>query len=798
MALDTESFGLITEPWSLKVKQFLPESQMLLETLFAQANGYIGSRGSYEEKLNETTPSCEAVFLNGVYHQEPIPYGEKAYGFATHNQKILQVPNGKSMTLFLDGECLTACGEQTEGQRELDFRTGVFHRQQTWLTKSGKQLTLKSRRFVSLANSHLMGMEYQVTADNFTGLLSLCSALDASYEFSVNKNEDDPRVGRLSIAESLKFLEQRQSASLNAFLHQAKNTDFLVASLSLDILPRGAKHVCAENRQNQLLQQHYQLQLQKGQPVTFYKWIAYDHCLLAQEEKAASLIRDMLRMAESAASAGFAAELSRHQKQVDAFWQNSDVVIEGDDRLQQGIRFNLFHVFQSSGRNGLANIGAKGLTGHGYDGHYFWDTEIYVIPFLCFTQPEIARKLIEYRINSLPKARKRAREMAHSVGALYPWRTIGGEECSAYFPAGTAQYHINGAIAYALKLYLKATNEEQILWDGGAEMLVETARLWVDLGHFNPRRGGSFCIDGVTGPDEYTAMVNNNFYTNAMAQMHLRFAVDVVQRLSVSSALAFKKLAADLNLTDSEIKLWQKAADQMYLPFDEFMQIHLQDDSFLDKKAWDFANTAREKYPLLLHFHPLVIYRHQVLKQADVILAMYLLDDLFTLEQKKRNLAYYEPLTTHDSTLSACIHAIEYCEIGAHQQAYSFFENTVRMDLDNYHANSEYGVHIACMAGSWACIVHGFAGFRARSEGLYFKPSLPTQWSAYSFCLRYRNQQLRVRVSKEAVSYQLMEGSGLDIHHFKQKTRLDVDNPLQVLGWADKTAKEPSSTEEFA
>ncbi|KTD26916.1 Kojibiose phosphorylase [Legionella israelensis] len=780
MALHFESSGLITDSWCFKVNQFLPEQQMLLETLFAQANGYIGSRGSYEESLSEDVVSCEGVFLNGVYHQEPIIYGEKAYGFATHNQKILQVPNGKYICLSVDGEPLSACDERAEGQRELDFRTGVFYRQQKWHTQNGKKLTLKSRRFVSLANQHIMGIAYQITADNFTGSISLCSVLDAGYKFTA-RNEDDPRIGCLSIANSLKCIEQQQQTALNAFLHEVEGTDFIVASASLDILPQEAEHLSLENERNELLRQNYQIHLQKGQPVTFFKWIAYHHCDAADNKK--TMLSGLIELMENVAKKGFEEELRQHQQELDEFWQNCDVVIEGDERLQQGIRFNLFHVFQSAGRTGFANIGAKGLTGHGYDGHYFWDTEIYVIPFLCFSQPEIARKLIEFRINTLPKARERARQMAHDIGALYPWRTIGGEECSAYFPAGTAQYHINAAIAYALKQYLNATDEEQILWDGGAEMLIETARLWMDLGHFNLSREGRFCIDGVTGPDEYTAIVNNNFYTNVMAQMHLRFAVEITQRLRTSSPKDFKKLAVNLSLTDKEINDWQKAADHMYLPFDESLQIHLQDDSFLNKKIWDFNNTPQDKYPLLLHFHPLVIYRHQVLKQADVILAMYLLDDQFDTEQKRRNLSYYAPITTHDSTLSACIHAIEYCETGDDKKAYSFFENTVRMDLDNHHANSEYGVHIACMSGSWACIVHGFAGFRARTDGLHFKPSLPSQWVAYSFRLRYRNQHLRVRVAKEGIVYELLKGNTLDVYHFNQKVRLDLNNPIQILSW---------------
>lgn len=766
------------EPWRLRAGEFNPNQQMLLETLFAQANGYVGSRGSFEEPLSDSIVSCEGVYLNGVYQQEPIIHAETAYGFATHNQKMVQVPNGKYIRLTLDGECLSACGAAASGERCLDFKSGVLTRTQHWITSSGKRIALKSRRFVSLANKQLMAIEYQLTAENFSGSIQLDSSLDASYRFAANK--DDPRAGQLSLEDSLNLVEKHQSPQINALLHHVRGTDFLVGSLTLDVVPPGAERLETTDYQGKYLSHSYMLSLKQGETTTFYKWIAYDH----SREVKKDLLPQLQHVVESAALAGFSGALDAHQQYFDAFWDTADVEIEGDVKLQQGIRFNLFHLYQSVSKNAHANIGAKGLTGHGYDGHYFWDTEIYVIPALCFSQPELAKKLIEFRIGTLSKARERARQMSHETGALYPWRTIGGEECSAYFPAGTAQYHINAAIAYALKCYFNATDNRQLLWQGGAEMLFETARLWLHLGHFNKRRAGKFCIDAVTGPDEYTAVVNNNFYTNAMAQMHLRFAVEISQALMKEDVQLYQQLATRINLTAEEISLWTQAAEQMYLPFDETLGIHLQDDSFLDKATWDFANTPAEKYPLLLHFHPLVIYRHQVLKQADVVLAMYLLDEEFGADQKMRNLSYYEPITTHDSTLSTCIHSIESAETGDHLKAYQYFENTVRMDLDNCHANSEYGVHIACMAGSWSSIVHGFAGFRARKAGLYFKPWLPKQWQGYCFNLSYRQNKLKVRVSVDGVFYQLLEGPGLTLTHVDELFVLNPAMPKQTISWA--------------
>ncbi|MDP5206060.1 glycoside hydrolase family 65 protein, partial [Alishewanella sp. SMS9] len=477
------------------------------------------------------------------------------------------------------------------------------------------------------------------------------------------------------------------------------------------------------------------------------------------------------KILKEACSKSFASLLSEHQDYWSNFWQQADVKIAGDDALQQGIRFNLFSLAQSAGRNGKSNIGAKGLSGPGYDGHYFWDTEIYVVPVLSLTQPETARQLLCHRYSQLDFARERAQQMSHKQGALYPWRTIGGEECSAYFPAGTAQYHINAAIAYAIRSYYLATADSQFIRDMGAEMLLETNRLWLELGFFNPRQNDRFEIHQVTGPDEYTAIVNNNFYTNAMVQLQLEFSLQIFAE--------YPELAKKFGLTEAELHTWQRAAKNMYLPYDNELAIQAQDDSFLTKKPWDFSNTPKDKYPLLLNFHPLVIYRHQVLKQADTVLANVLLDNRVNAKQKARDLAYYEPLTTHDSSLSSCIHSIAFAETGNIERAHAFFGDSARMDLDNHHGNTEVGVHIACMAGSWLSLVMGFAGLRVRTTGLYFSPQLPKDLPALEFRLCYVGRIIKVSLTASQASYQLISGEPLTLHHVDQAFQLSATATVQ-------------------
>lgn len=759
------------EPWSLSIDRLDPQQQMLAETLLSLANGYIGTRGTFEEPLDGQIASCEGTYLNGVYQREPITYGESAYGFASHNQKMLQVPNGKRLELLADGELLQA-SEQQPGQRVLDMKNGVLIRRQQFITASGQRLSLVSRRFVSLADSQLMAIDWQLTADDSDMTVELWSWLDAAYRFNVNK--DDPRVGQLSIEDALSVQQAQQQDRLQWMQHSVKGSDFQVASACLTEVD--GELVSQRNIDDKQLAQCFRLTLPAGKTVRLTKWVAYGHSEHGQAP-------DIVSWLKTAASKGFAAQLAAHQQCWQQFWDGADLTLVGDDALQQGLRFNQFHLFQSAGRNGRASIGAKGLTGHGYDGHYFWDSEIYVVPSLAISQPAVARKMLEYRIHTLPAARQRAIEMSHDSGALYAWRTIGGEECSAYFPAGTAQYHINAAVAYGFKTYLTATGDLDLLWQGGAEVVMETARLWRQLGHFNPRKGNQFCIDGVTGPDEYTAIVSNNFYTNAMARMHLSFAAELSQRLAADNPLAWQELVAKLVLTDEEVRDWQYTAEHMYLPFDEQRGIHKQDDSFLDKAPWDFANTPKDHYPLLLHYHPLVIYRHQVLKQADVVLAMYLLDDAFSREQKARNLTYYEPLTTHDSTLSSCIHAIEFAEVGQLERAYAFFYDTVRMDLDNHHGNTEYGVHIACMAGSLASVVNGFGGLRLRADGPHFHPRLPAQWQQLTFKVHYAGRVIRFSAEGDKASYQLVSGQPLTVFHHGQPLALGaqpVTLPLEA------------------
>lgn len=768
---------LATDVWRLPEQCFDPAELMLKETLLSQGNGYLGSRGTLEE--GDGLIACEGVYLNGLYSTEPIIYGESAYGFAEQNHKMLQVPSGKWFRLQLDGEWLAPKVGQAM-QRALNLQDGVLSRSEIYQTSSGKQLRFHSERLVSAVVPGLMLLRFEFEALNFSDELQIETALDARYQ-PVRK-VGDPRVGEMSARHALQAVAQ-----LNGGLSQpsslqftAQDAPFRVAALMQHQWPTDAVLLSPASttraQDSHWLSQQVRLPLTQGLTQRVEKWLYYGHSDLQQTD--AELRTRLETEFNSHIKRGSGAIWREHKAEITAFWAQSDIECPADPTLQQGMRFNLFSLYQNAGRNGQSNIGAKGLTGPGYDGHYFWDTEIYVVPVLSLCQPQLARELLQFRVNQLPQARQRAREMSHSKGALYPWRTIGGTECSAYFPAGTAQYHINAAMAYALRSYLLASGDFAFIAHQAAGMLFETARLWLELGFFG--RSGAFEIHQVTGPDEYTALVNNNFYTNAMAKLHLQFAVDIWQRLQQEQPTQASFWAEQLALSAAEVSLWQQAASDMLLPFDESLQISAQDDSFLQKKPWDFANTPAENYPLLLHYHPLVIYRHQVLKQADVVLAMVLLDQQFSPEQKARNLAYYEPLTTHDSSLSSCIHSLAYAETGDTGKALHFLRDTLRMDLDNRHHNTEFGVHIACMAGSWLALVSGFAGMRCREDGLHFAPKLPADWPELTFRLSWQGRLLQLRFSQQQAEYQLLSGEAMTLWQGDETIRLTAPQERQI------------------
>jgi len=746
------------DDWKLIEKRLDSRFLAQNETIFSIGNGYLGMRGNFEEGA----PVFQSgTFVNGFHETWPIVYAEDAYGFAKTGQTMLNLPDTRILKLYVDDEPFyLPTANLLEYERILDMQAGTLDRNILWEMASGKQVSIKSRRLVSFKHRHVAAISYEVTVLNAETPVVISSEILTGQD---NQNsEDDPRRAKGFKVRILCPLGNYVDGH-RIVLGSITKTSKMTLACGVDHkIETGCQYVCKTDSTDDSHVVVFSVEAKPGIPIHLTKFMTYH---TSRRVPAGELCIRAQRTLDRARGEGFD-KLQQGQRQfMNDFWKRSDIYIEaGHPRAQQCIRFNLFHILQAAGRAEGAGIAAKGLTGQAYEGHYFWDTEIYLLPFLIYTSPQIARNLLKFRFSMLDKARQRAREV-NQKGALFPWRTINGEEASAYYAAGTAQYHINADIMYALKKYVDVTGDEAFLHEFGAEMLVETARLWCDLGFFTDEPATQFHIHGVTGPDEYNAIVNNNTYTNLMARHNLRFAAATVESLQKKNPEQFAALAHITGLKLSEVEEWKKVAECMYIPYNEDLGINPQDDSFLEKKKWDLENTPADRFPLLLYYHPLVIYRYQVIKQADVTLAMLLLGQEFSPEQRKSNFDYYDPLTTGDSSLSVCIQSIMAAELGYMDKALDYFRHAILMDLADIGGNVKDGAHIASMGGTWMGLVYGFAGMRDYDGTLSFNPRLSDVTKRLRFFLTVRGQILEVDITQKSATYSLKEGSELTIHH---------------------------------
>lgn len=771
------------DEWNVIEKGFHPEFLAQLETMLALGNGYLGMRGCPEEG----GPNAEnTTLINGFYETRPIVYPEDAYGFAKVGQTILGVTDSKIIKLFVDDEPFWLPNANLLSyDRRLNMKSGTLDREILWETPAGKQVLITSRRLVSFANRHVAAISYQVT------LLNASASLVISSEMAVNEpstvtDANDPRQTRFFAGRVLHPRANYTKDQRIVLCHATEKSHLTLACATDHSLETACPHAHNIAHTEDFGQVAYTIEALPDSPIRLTKYMVYHTSQTASVEELCGRAEwTMDRMMTQ----GFQELLVSQEQYMDDFWRRSDVRVRDirEERakrstveIQQAVRFNLFHILQASARAEDAGVPAKGLTGQAYEGHYFWDSEIYVLPFLIYTSPRIAKNLLTFRYKMLPQARARARLLGHR-GAMFPWRTISGEEASAYYAAGTAQYHINADIMYALRKYVQATGDEPFLRDCGAEMLVETARLWLSLGFYSEAKEGKFCINSVTGPDEYNTVVNNNAYTNLMARENLRYAAETVQCLQTTYPDSYNALVQKTALESSELEAWVRAAESMYVPYDEKLQIIPQDDSFLDREPWDFRNTPSDRYPLLLFYHPLNIYRKQVIKQADVVLAMFLLGNAFSTEAKKQNFEFYDRLTTGDSSLSSCVEAIIAAEIGDIDKSIRYGMAALLMDLADVGGNVKDGCHIASMGGTWMMLTYGLGGMRDDDGTLSFCPRrAPEDNAILRFPIAYRGQMLEVEIGLEKAEYALRAGEYLVIRHETEEIQLTREQPMAV------------------
>jgi alpha,alpha-trehalose phosphorylase len=767
-----------TDEWRIRETRYSERYFARAETAFSLSNGYVGVRGTFDEGRPARSPG---TFVNGFHETWPILHAEQAYGLARTGQTIVNVPDATVLRLFVDDEPLfLPTARLRHYTRTLDIRAGTLSRELAWSTPSGKHVLVRSCRLVSFEHRHLVAIEYEVEMRDRSAPIAICCPVVDAQTGGASKamRDGDPRSARRLDHRVLNTEIAEVEGNRLLLGYRTANSGMTLGMAVDHVIECDGPVETATSADGDQAELVLTTVAEPGHPIRVTKLVAYHS---SRSDAPAELVGRCGWTLARGRDAGFAALRTAQREHLDRFWDRSDVKVDtGADtstRTQQAIRWNLFQLAQATLRAEGAGVPAKGLTGQGYGGHYFWDTEVFVLPFLSYTEPRVARNLLRFRHSMLPRARERAAELGQR-GAMFPWRTINGEEASAYYQAGTAQYHLNADIAYAIRRYVNVRDDVDFLVEMGAEVLVETARMWADLGFY---AGGEFHIHGVTGPDEYTTVVNDNTYTNLMARENLSYAAAALRRLEEERPEAHRALVEDLELAPGEVAEWERAAAAMHVPYDERRGIHPQDSSFLEREPWDFAHTPLDRYPLLLHYHPLVIYRHQVIKQADIVLAMFLLGHEFTTEEKRANFDYYDALTTGDSSLSASVQAIIAAEVGDEAAALAYFRFALLMDLADVAGNASDGVHIASAAGVWQALVYGFGGIRDEAGELSLDPHLPQDWTSLEFSLRFGDRQLRIRVTHAQERYLLEDGEPLWIAVRGEEHNLVEGRPLLLV-----------------
>jgi len=683
-----------------------------LETIFSLANGHFGIRASNPV----TNSSTSGTIINGFFETSEISYGEKAYGYAKNNQTIIKLPDLRSINVLDENQNEFNVSELKD--EYLDMDQGMVVSVYVLSNNQNQTIELTLKTVLGQLNNKIVGLNYEFKSNDYVGKLKISKHLN---QVDDANGDDDPRKSR--VVHTLNYSKKEIDLSTEELKVTTKYSQqsIFMALYNKDSLDQ----VCEIDKKTNVV-------------------LDFIGC-----------VSDVNQKLDLTTIPNFETIIFDSKQFWSDFWKKSEVKIFGDDQLDQAIHYNLFQLASSTGRDGKTNIPAKGLSGTGYEGHYFWDTEMYMSPFFAYTNPQIAQELIKYRYSILDKSRKRARDVGVDQGALFAWRTIDGEEASAYYPAGTAQYHIDADVSYAIYRYYQVTGNLDFMKDYGLEIVLETARFWRSFGSFSEINGEKkFCFFDVTGPDEYTAIVNNNYYTNRMAKFNLKFAVELIDKCP--------EKAEELGVTREEKEALLEASNLVYLPYDEQKGINEQDDSAFEKPIWPFEKTPKSNYPLLLHYHPLKIYRYQVNKQADTLLADFLFDDI-SEAQLNREYDYYEKITTHDSSLSRSIFSALAARIGLKEKAYAYFTDTVRTDLTDLQGNTADGLHVANLGGSWLTIVAGFGGVQVKNNLLTVDNHLPDQWKKLSIRLSYQGRLLEIAYLPNETTIKVIEGKPLDI-----------------------------------
>jgi maltose phosphorylase len=742
--------------WQIIEEGFDPHVNKISESIFSIGNGRMGQRANFEEEYSGET--LRGSYVAGIYYPDKTRVGWWKNGYPEYFAKVLNAPNWIGIRVSIDNQKLDLAKCKTEDfKRILDMRTGLLHRSFAATLPDGKKVRIDSKRFCSMANGEVGAIRYSITPLNFSAHATLSIYVDADV---VNKDSNYDE----------KFWEEvhKEATEGTAIVTaQTKKTFFHVTTgMTYAITTDGKK--AQFDRINIEQREKYagnviQLSLQEGKETVVYKYAAI---LSSENHPKDKLVANCKQVLQEASSQGFEKLFEAHQKVWAHKWEECDITIEGDVAAQQGIRFNIFQLTQTyTGEDERLNIGPKGFTGEKYGGSTYWDTEAYCLPFYLGTaEQKVARNLLVYRYKHLQKAIENAQKLGFTDGAaLYPMVTMNGEECHNEWEITFEEIHRNGAIAYAIYDYISYTGDQDYLAEYGLEVLIGISRFWAQRVNWSAR-GNKYVMLGVTGPNEYENNVSNNWYTNTIAVWTLEYTLESLKFVKDKHASRYQEIVKKTNLNESkELSKWKDISEKMYYPEDPQQGVFLQQDGFLDKELLTVKDLRPEDRPLNQKWSWDRILRSCFIKQADVLQGLYFFEHKFDKETIRKNFDFYEPMTVHESSLSPCVHVILASVLGYKQKAYELYLRTARLDLDDYNNDTEDGLHITSMAGTWMSVIKGFGGMRVRDGKLHFDAYVPDQWKSYSFRLEFRERVIKVRISVDGIDTQLESGEPMEI-----------------------------------
>lgn len=758
----------IPDEWRIIEEGFDPETNRFSESIFSLGNEHMGLRGFFEEEYSGD--SLQGTYVAGIFYPDKTKVGWWKIGYPEFFAKVVNSTNWAGIGVLVNDTALDLkyCRVR-DFRRELDMRQAKLTRSFVWEDTDGKETAFLFTRFLSMADNNLACVTVEATPLNYSGYISFRPFLDGDV---VN---EDSNYGEKFWDE----LKHEVDAKQALLVTQTKKSGFIQATaMAVKVFSDGEvchadpELICCPKRVG------YDLKIYaaQGHKIALQKYVSV---VTSRDYDAKLLEETALAKLQGAFQKGYHVLFAEHCREMARKWEESDIIIEGDPKAQQGIRYNIFQLNQTyTGKDPRLNIGPKGFTGEKYGGSTYWDTEAFCFPFYLYTNEEVAKNLLYYRYLHLERARENARKLG-CQGALYPMVTMDGQECHNEWEITFEEIHRNAAIAYAIYNYTNYTGNKTYLFTYGLEVLAEISRYWADRVSFNPRKD-QYMILGVTGPNEYDNNVNNNWYTNTMAAWVLEYTLASLAELQAQDGQKYAVLIGKLGLAEEESRKWREIIAKMYYPYVAEFDLFEQHDGYMDKEQLLVANVPPEELPINKHWSWDRILRSSLIKQADVIQAFYFLSDRFTRECKRRNFDFYEPRTVHESSLSPCIYSIVASQIGYRDTAYQLYLRAARLDLDNYNDDSDDGVHLTSMAGSWSAIVQGFAGVTVREERLHIEPYVPAQWQGYSFRITFRGCKLKVRVAKDQVAIEQLSGEPLAVYLGEQECRLQMERVVTV------------------